>query len=194
MLRKSLFLPLLVVLLTASISLAADSQVLIKQLDHEIEQAQDAVTKSTLHMYRARQYTRIQEWERALEDYNQALELNHQGWIHLERSSFLMTVGNYDQANEDAQAAKKEVPTLSPEADRLIEAAEAEIQKKYEAENPPTIIMDAVVNRSRKSRFDVMRETGVLAANARRIDNFNRQKSATRKQQEATVSAPKSRG
>ncbi|MBU1234073.1 MAG: tetratricopeptide repeat protein [Proteobacteria bacterium] len=191
---KYILLPLLFILLTSSIGLAENNNSIIMQLGHEIEQSQDPVAKSTFHMYRARQYTQTQQWEKALEDYNQALELNHKGWVHLERSSFLMAMGKYDQAYEDAIAAKKEVPTLSHEADKLIEAAGAEIQKKYEAENPPTFIMDTAVNPNRKSRFDVMRERGVLAANARRIENFNQQKTAIRKQRAAVASTPKSTG
>lgn len=187
MFHKFFLFPMLLVLLTSSVGLAGNNQSIIDQLDLEIKQAENSVTKSTFHMYRARQYTQIQEWEKALEDYNQALELNHKGWIHLERSHFLMAMGKYDLAYEDAKAAKKEVPTLTYEADKLIKKSMAEIQKKYEAENPPTIIMDRVVDHNRKSRFDVMRETGVLAANARRIENFNRQKTATRKQREAAT-------
>jgi tetratricopeptide (TPR) repeat protein len=195
MVPKYLFLPLLLVLLTSSLCLAGNNQSIIKQLGLEIAQAQDNVAKSTFHMYRARQYTQIQKWKKALEDYNRALELNHQGWIHLERGNFLMAMGRYDLAYEDAKAAKKEVPTLTQEADKLIEASVAEIRKKYEAENPLTIIMDSAVDRHRKSRFDVMREQGILAADARRIDNFNRQKTATRKQREAAACTPtKSRG
>lgn len=195
MVPKSLFLPLLFVLLTSSTGLAGNHQSIINKLGLEIRQAQNTVAKSTFHIYRARQYTQIQEWKEALEDYNQALELNHQGWIHLERSSFLMAMGKYELAYEDAKAAKNEVPTLTQEADKLIEASVTALRKRYEAENPLTIIMDNAVDPDRKSRFDVMREQGVLAATTRRIDNFNRQKTASRKQQEAAACAPtKSRG
>lgn len=185
MILKSSLFSLLLILFTSSALLAGNNQAIIQQLGLEIKAAPDAVSRSTFHIYRARQYTQVKEWEKALEDYNQALELNHQGWIHLERSAFLMAMGKYELAYEDAKAAKKEVPTLAQEADKVIEKSVAEIRKKYEADNPITIIMDTAVDPNRKSRFDVMRERGVLAASARRIENFNRQQTATRKQRKA---------
>ncbi|MEN8200627.1 MAG: hypothetical protein ABFR63_11210, partial [Thermodesulfobacteriota bacterium] len=119
-----------------------------------------AEEKGTLHVYRARQYMKIKAWDRAEQDYGKALELNHKGWIHLERGHFFMARENYEQAYEEARAAKAEVPTLAPEADEIMETAGREIEKKYVAENPPTIIMDRRVDPKRKTRFDVMRAQG----------------------------------
>ncbi len=190
MLYKSPLLPLLFFLLLPTIILAGNNQEIIEQLGLEIEQANDNISKSSFFIFRARQYTRIKKYDLALADYNQALELNHQGWIHLERSHFLLAEKKYALAYEDARAAKKEVPTLTREADKVIDTAVAEIRKQYEADNPPTIIMDTVVDPHRKTRFDVMRETGVMAAAARRIDDFNKNKSAKRKQQSSVATTP----
>lgn len=195
MLSRSLLLPLLLVLLSSSLGLAGDNQTMIEQLGHDIKHAEDSLTKSRLHMYRARQYTRAREWEKALEDYNQALELNHQGWIHLERSHFLMAAGKYKLAYNDAMATKREMPTLAYEADKIIELAVAKLRKQYEIDNPPTIILDTVVDPNRKTRFDVMEERGVFAARARMISQLRQQNMAVnKKKQQAAARPTKSRG
>jgi tetratricopeptide (TPR) repeat protein len=165
----------------------------IEMLNHDIKRTQPPKEKGTLLIYRARQYSKIKEWEKALEDYNDALELNHKGWIHLERSHFLMIVGRFDLAYEDAEAAKKEVPTLALEADKIMDAAVEEIRKKYEAENPLTITMDTKVDPYRKTRFDLMREQGVFVAKERRSANLSRTKKITQKKKAAACNTKKSR-
>jgi tetratricopeptide (TPR) repeat protein len=147
-----------------------------------------------LQIYRARQYAKIKKWDKALDDYSTALELDHKGWIHLERSQFLLSMGEYELAYEDANAAKDEVPTLAAEADKVIEKSVAVIRKRYEAANPETIIMSTRVDRYRKTRFDLMREQGVFSAKERMIAASNTQRTAKRKQQTAKSScAPRAR-
>ena len=161
MIAQSFCASLLVTLLFVFTAQAGNNQQIIKQISQDLEQTTDAQVKSTLHIYRARQYTKIKEWGLAFEDYNDALELDHKGWIHLERSHFLLARGKYELAYEDANAAKEEVPSLAKEADKVIEVAVAEVRKKYEAENPPTILINTKVNPYRKTRFDLMAEQGV---------------------------------
>ncbi len=180
-----------VLLLTAVGASAGTLPQVIQEISYDIKNTSDSVEKSQLHIFRARQYTRIKKLDNALEDYNLALEMNHKGWIHLERSQFLMLAGQYELAYEDAKAARKETPTLALEADIIIDKSVAEIRKQYEADNPPTIIMSTVVNPYRKTRFDIMREQGVFAADARRNVAFNEQKTAKRKSKK-TACKPKS--
>ena len=193
MIYSSLVLPLLITLFSFSIGLAGNSQMLIEQISHDLKQTSNSQTKSTLHIYRARQYTKMMKWEMALEDYNDAMELNHKGWIHLERSHLLMLMGEHELAYEDANAAKEEAPTLSSEADKVIEKSAAEVRKKYEAENPITIIMDTEVDPYRKTRFDVMREQGVFAAKARKIHAYSSNKQTASIKKTSTSSTTKSR-
>lgn len=194
MLTRLLLFSLCLPLLFSSKCPAGDAQELIKLLDQDIKQSQSSQHKSQLHIYRARQYSKIKELDKALEDYNDALELDHKGWIHLERSKFLLAIGKYELAYEDAEAAKEEVPTLGHEADKIMDAAVAVIREKYEAENPITIIMDDKVNPYRKTRFDLMREQGVFTAKAARSNTSSRRKKAARKQTAAACSPKKSRG
>jgi len=183
-------------LLLPSIGVTGNSaQNIIEMLNCDIEQTQTNKEKSCLLIYRARQYCKIKEWNKALEDYNNALELDHKGWIHLERSHFLMNTGKYELAYQDAEAAKDEVPTLASEADTIMAAALVEIRKEYEAENPVTILMDTQVDPSRKTRFDLMKEQGVFIAKANRSRRSTRKKSARKKQTAASCKPTiKSRG
>lgn len=172
-------------LFIAPVAMAANEEMIIEMITADIERCNDNQKKSSFHIYRARQYVKIKQWDKALEDYTVALELDHKGWIHLERSKFLLARGKYELAYEDANAAKEEVPTLAAEADEVIEKAVAVVRQRYEEANPLTIIMDSRVDRSRKTRFDVMREQGVFTAKANRIAASNAQRAAKRKQQSA---------
>jgi tetratricopeptide (TPR) repeat protein len=187
----SLFFCLL--LLFPSINQAGGPREYIEMLNQDIGLSKTDAEKSILHIYRARQYFKLKEWNKVEEDYNKALELDHKGWIHLERSHFLMTRKKYDLAYEDARAAKKEVPTLSHEADKIIEVAGAEILKKYEAENPITIVMDNKVDPNRKTRFDVKREKSVSAAKTRKSDNAKKQRAVSQKPLVVAARTPQKR-
>ncbi|MEN8189769.1 MAG: tetratricopeptide repeat protein [Thermodesulfobacteriota bacterium] len=185
--RTCFFLVLAFQLLAAAV-VWGDQQV-IDQLGEEIKAAQSPTARSRLHIYRARQYCQLKDWANALEDYNLALELNHQGWIHLERSGFFMVIRRYELAYEDARAAKDEVPTLAYEADKVMTRSLAKIRKEYEAQNPQTIIMDSVVDPNRKTRFDVAAEQGVFATNAARAGRSNSRRRAARKQREVAAAS-----
>jgi len=161
LISRSFFLSLFLSVFLSTIATAGNLQMIIELISRDIEQTRDAKKKSMLHIFRARQYTKIKKLEMALEDYNEALELDHKGWIHLERSQFLLVTGNYELAYEDANAAKEEVPTLAPAADKVIEKAVAAIRKQFESDNPITIVMDTKVDPYRKTRFDLMREQGL---------------------------------
>ncbi len=188
-----IFLFTLFLLISCTTGVAENINDIIAQLDLKISQANDSLTKSNLHIFRARNFNRMNKQNAALEDYNLALELNHQGWIHLERCSLLMGMGEYELALEDAKAAKQEVPTLAREADRYIARAETELQKRYEKKNPLTIVMDTEVDPYRKSRFDVMEEQGVFAARAMKKASINQQKKVARLQRKTASTSSKSK-
>ncbi len=181
-----LLLSCVVYLFTASSGFAGNEEMIIQMISEDIKKTEKKQKKSTLHIYRARQYSKIKKYDEALDDYSTALELDHKGWIHLERSQFLLGMKKYELAYEDANAAKGEVPTLAAEADKVIDKAVAVIRKQYEAENPETIIMNTRVDRYRKTRFDVMRERGVFTSKENMIVASNTQRTAKRKQSSAT--------
>lgn len=185
------FLVLLLVIFSSSSALAGDNSAVIERLSNNIQKAENSAEKSRLHIFRARNYAQKKEWEKALEDYNTALELNHQGWIHLERSRFLMAAGRYRLAYEDAVTTKKETPTLTHESDKIIAKALAKLHQQYDAENPPTIVLDTVVDPNRKTRFDVMEERGVYANKERKIQQLMQNNKASRERK--AVASPKSR-
>ncbi len=177
---------------------ADNIQQIIEDLGIEIKRENNSLQKSKLHIYRARHYTRLGEWEKGLEDYTSALELNHQAWIHLERSRFLMATGNYRLAYEDAVAAKNELKTLAPEANEIIRQAVDKIDDQNTLDNPPTIIMDSRANPNRKSRFDLMEAAGIFDAKEKKLRQSRQKRMASRPQQAPSAapvkSQPKRRG
>ncbi len=196
MIFRSLLLLLPAILLFSSFVQAEDIQTVINELSQHISKEKDPLQKSKLHMYRARHYARQGEWDKGLEDYNLALELNHQGWVHLERSRFLMLAGKYKLAYEDAVAAKNETITLTSEANAIIQQAITKIDAQNVMDNPPTIIMDSRTNPNRMSRFDYMEKLGVFDEKEARLRQA-RKKSVSRHKQKSTKSSPpvrKSRG
>ncbi len=194
MLIRMIVMSCLVCLFTASFGFAGNEEMIIQMISEDIKNTKDKQKKSTLHIYRARQYAKIKKWDEALDNYSTALELDHKGWIHLERSQFLLGMKKYELAYEDANAAKDEVPTLTGEADKVIDKAVAAIRKEYEAANPDTIIMNTRVDRYRKTRFDVMREQGVFRAKENMIAVSNMKRTVKRKQQTAkSACAPRAR-
>lgn len=182
---------LLVFALSCTVALAESRTETISRLEDDIRNASDPLEKSRLHIFRARHYSRINEYSQALEDYNKALELNHQGWIHLERCGLLMAMEEYDLAIEDAEAVKQELPTLAGQARKYIKQAETELQKQHRAENPVTIVLDTRVDPFRKSRFDVMEEQGVFAARDRAIKTAQVSRSKKASKPEKKVSSVK---
>ncbi len=190
----TLLLSCVICLFAASYGFAGNEEMIIQMISEDIKRTENKQKKSTLHIYRARQYSKIKKYDEALDDYSTALELDHKGWIHLERSQFLLGMKKYELAYEDANAAKDEVPTLATEADKVIDKAVAVIRKQYEAENPETIIMNTRVDRYRKTRFDAMREQGVFTAKENMIAASNTQRTAKRKQAPAkSACAPRAR-
>jgi len=194
MLYQSLLI-LFLLIFTASHGLAKDNRLIIEQLGHDIQQAQDPLTKSRLHLYRARHHANATEWKKAMDDYNNALELNHKGWIHLERGRFLMATGKYKLAYEEAMATKEEMPTLSYEADKIIQKATAKLEEQQKIDNPPTIILNETVDPYRKTRFDLMRERGVYAEKANRLNQIRNRNTASNKRVSSSSksSQPKAR-
>lgn len=194
MLIRTILLSLSICLFLALPGLAGNEEMIIGMISEDIKDTEEKQKKSTLHIYRARQYAKLKKWDKALDDYSTALELDHKGWIHLERSQFLLGIKEYELAYEDANAAKDEVPTLAAEADKVINKAVAVIRRQYEADNPETIIMNTRVDRYRKTRFDIMREQGAFRAKGNMIAASNAQRTAKRKTQPAKAAcAPKAR-
>ena len=169
---------------------------IIEMISNDIQQTREKQKRSTLHIYRARQYAKIKKYDQALDDYSTALELDHKGWIHLERSQFLLAMEKYELAYEDANAAKEEVPTLAAEADVVIDKAVAVIRKRYEEANPETIVMNTRVDRYRQTRFDVMRRQGVFTAKENMVAASSARQKSKRNQRTASSAsscAPKAR-
>ncbi len=169
---------------------AALNQNIIEDLEVQLKEATTDEEKSRLHMFKARNYIRGGDYERALTNYDQALRLNHKGWIHLERANFFLVNKKYSLAESEAIAAKEETKTLASQADPIIRKAQKELERIYQAEHPPVIIFDTQANAARKSRFDYMRQKDFSKA----MKNYSRKLDKERATAEKRSSAsPKRR-
>lgn len=142
----------------------------------ELARATSPVEKSNLNMYKARNYAKLGEYEKALECYDKALKLNHKGWIHLERARFFFTHKEYDLAESEALTAQEETPTLKYQAAPIIKKARKKLESIYLAENPPTIIFDTKADATRKSRFDYIKPDNTNVA----VSEYSKQLSKSR--------------
>ncbi len=130
-------------ILGAQAAIAAEADI-IAVLTKKIAESGSEDDKSRLYMYRARNYKNRGEYEKARDDYDDALSYNHQGWIHLERGRFFMARKNYEQAIREAVAAQEETPTLKKESQAIIVLASKKFKEKLNRENPQEILLTSV--------------------------------------------------
>lgn len=135
--------------------LTAGDPIIIKSINERLEKTSDPKSKSKLYIYRARYYQKENNSEKALDDYGQAITLNHQSWIHLERAALLYSIKEYEKSWQEAQAAKNENPGLSDQADAIASKAYEHLRRIEEQNNPQEIVMDRETNPYRSSRFDL---------------------------------------
>ncbi len=161
----------------------------IKELDILLAQAKTVEQQANIYLYKARYFANDGEYQKALINSNIALQRNHRGWIHLERSRFFIAHKKYKQAEAEASAAVSETATLHQQADPIIREARREIDKAYLEKNPPTIIFNEKANTRRKSRFDYARRgdpTKAVEAYSKALSN-NRKRAAKSSGKKKTV-------
>ncbi len=129
------------VIMFAGSGAVADESEVIAGLTRKIAKTQSEKEKSKLYMYRARNYNNIGEYEKARDDYDDALAYDHKGWIHLERGRFFLAQKNYEQTIKEAVAAEKETATLKKESQILITRAKKSIKKKQQITHAPQIFL-----------------------------------------------------
>ena len=152
-------LSLLSLLLFFTSSMARLDPKIFEELAAKIEQETDNSQKSTLYVYRARNYIQEGRVEEGLGDLNEAIELDQsRGFIFLERSKLLLSLNELKKAKADALIAKEKAPALSLEADKIIDAVEKE--ESMLDENMPVLSISYLdyVESKEKSRHDVARE------------------------------------
>ncbi len=185
-------LTLLAVLLYGDVT-AAVNQNIIDDIDKQLDEVQTTEERGRLYMFKARNYARGGDYEKALESYDRAIRLNHRGWVHLERANFFLLHKKYALAETEAFAAKEETSTLASQADPIIHKAEKELEKIYLTENPPVIIFDTEANSSRKSRFDYMRQIDVSAAMKKYSKKLDKQRTVAAKKSSSSSKSRKRR-
>lgn len=141
-----LFLWLSFCLCTAAV--AGQDLELSKQINTDLKDAATLADKATFTVYKARYYRNhigLNKNDFALSCYTRALEYDDQPWIRLERSSLLLKMRQYDEAVQDANAAKRNT-NLSKEANLIIAVAEGKLKDIGLLEQPATSLVDSAVN------------------------------------------------
>ncbi len=165
---------------------SAVNKTIIDTLNEQLENTTSPVERGNLFMYKARNYANAGEYNKAHENYNNAIRLNHKGWIHLERARFFLLNKKFSLAEQEATAAKDETSTLSNQADPIIRRAQQELEKIYLAEHPPEIILDTKADPTRKSRFDYMRKRDLNQSVYEYSKQLDKERTAAAKTSQAT--------
>jgi len=181
------FIVSLLVLLSLATTYGGVNSQILNQINTKLDNTSEPEEKAKLYLYRARYLVKTKQYDEAIKDYDVALELDHQSWIHLERARIYLIIKNYDFAHSDAFAAKAENPALSSEADFIINKAAKELEKIQNMENPEDIVLDRDVDPYRKSRFDVARELGLNHTNQKDIYDWKQNLKANGKQATAKI-------
>ena len=137
-----------------------DIQGIIASLDEQIASSSDGEEKAKLCCYRARNFLKLKERDKAEQDYLEALDYAYSGWILHEYSYFLYHSREYKRAYRAAQKVLEDFPQFKKSATKLKKMARAKYQEEYNVANPPTIIMDTEVDPNRVTRHDLIRKLG----------------------------------
>ncbi|WP_136809619.1 tetratricopeptide repeat protein [Desulfosediminicola flagellatus] len=132
-------------------------QSIIHTLDQQIDTAASTSEKAKLYCFLARNYSKIDNVEQARANYILALNTHKSGWLLNEYGYFLYRNGMYELAWRASQKVIEDYPYLKNEAKVLQDKAFAKFEKEYYEKNPPTIIMDTVVDKNRVTRHDLVR-------------------------------------
>ncbi len=105
-------------------------QKIVEQLTTEINLSKDNLQKSTLYVYRGRNFFQAGRLEEALRDFNEAIALDQsRGFIFLERSKVFLAMYELSKAGNDALAAKEKSPALTFKADQLLKIVEEKLSQ-----------------------------------------------------------------
>lgn len=151
----------LIIAICSSTAIGAnDPEEIISLLDNQIENAPNDTERSKYYCFRARNYTKIRDLDKAEQDYLAALDYAYSGWILNEYSYFLYRVGEYERAYRAAARVEQDFPHLKSEAGKIKKKAKSKYQEEYNAAHPPTILLDSKVDPNRVTRHDLIKNRG----------------------------------
>jgi tetratricopeptide (TPR) repeat protein len=142
--------------LSASSSEALD---MAESLNIQLDATDDPKAKAKLYCYRARNYTKSGEHEKAKDDYLRALNASYEGWILKELGHFMYKRGEYEKAYNVSVKLLNDFPYLEKEANHLKTQSKKKWEEEYLRNNPPTITIDTAPNANRVSRHDLIQQT-----------------------------------
>ena len=163
-------------------SYAVDYQKNIKILTDELATAKNPAAISQIYVSRARNFYNNGDIDKALNDYNKAIEIKNAPWIWMEMGYKCLEANRFEQAKTIAELTKEKFPNFSPkEIARLQSKAESLLTEQQLQENPPEIIYkeEAVKKLNRhdlikqKKREQALLQEKIKAAREAAEKNYN---------------------
>lgn len=156
------------------LALHQDVQKTIDMITDQLETAGSDIDKAKLYCFRARNYHKLGEKDKAENDYLAALSNNYAGWLLVEYGFFLYHNEEYEKSYAVALKVLEDFPYLKADAKKLGSQSRDKYEEKYYEENPPTIVMNTVVDPNRKTRHDYKRYSGPKVINFNKLDSPGR--------------------
>lgn len=160
MTQRLMFLLLLIGLLNTPALKASSStpQDMIKVITDQLTTVDNPREKAKLHCYRARNYAKAGDQEKAKDDYLRAINTSYEGWILNELGYFMYKGGEYEKAYNVANKVLADFPQFKKDAAKLKKQAKAKWEEEYLKANPPTITIDTAPDPNRVTRHDLVRQ------------------------------------
>jgi tetratricopeptide (TPR) repeat protein len=140
------------------IASSPDSQAMLTMINGQLESTHDPKGKAKLYCYRARNYAKSGDLDKAKDDYLTALNSSYEGWILQELGLFMYTTGQYEKAYNVSVKVLKDFPYLKNEASKLKMQSKNKWDEEYLENNPPTITLDTVPDPNRLTRHGLIKQ------------------------------------
>ena len=152
---------LLVLFITIGVSAlyvsSSETEDMVESINIQLDATDDPKAKAKLYCYRARNYTKLGEHEKAKDDYLKALNTSYEGWILKELGYFMYERGQYEKAYNVSFKLLNDFPYLEKEGNQLQTKSRKKWEEEYLKNNPPTITIDTAPDTNRVSRHDLIK-------------------------------------
>lgn len=160
MIVRAVFLLIVVELMGIHTIMASslDIQENVKVINSQLESAKDPKIKAKLYCYRARNYTKSGEMEKAEDDYLAALNSSYEGWILSEFGYFMYKSGQYEKAYNISLRLLEDFTYLKDKASKLKKESKKRWEEEYLKNNPPNITIVTEPDPNRVTRHNLIKQ------------------------------------
>lgn len=158
--RLSILMVLVVLVrIPTSYASSSETQDMVNSINIQLDSVDDPKAKARLFCYRARNYTKSGEYEKAKDDYLKALNTSYEGWILKELGYFMYKREEYEKAYNVSVQLLNDFPYLEKEANQLKTQSKKKWEEEYLKNNPPTITIHTTPGSNRVSRHDLIKQS-----------------------------------